>query len=164
MINDIHCKTYTPIIPLCNLVKDRIEANDTDIYPGTICQSCVYGKDAEWYSTVDPLTSLAVDPQKTFDSLSTAFVARGRINERDLNDSVITIIKTDKDLQYQLSTKRMRPEQVVWKALAMVANECLALDYPRKYTVTTEHLQQWLTQYGRGYDTLKAALDYAEKA
>ena len=163
MINDIHCLTYTPIVPLCNLIKDRIESNVDPLYPGTICESCVYGKDALWYSPADPLTSLAVDPQKTFDSLSAALVSRGRINERYLYDSVITMIKTDKDLQYQLSSKRMRPEQVVWKALAMVANDCLALDYTKKYTVTTEHLQQWLTQYGRGYDTLQTSLDYASK-
>ena len=81
MINDIHCLTYTPIVPLCNLIKDRIDSNVDPLYPGEICQSCVYGKDAL-----------------------------------------------------------------------------------KKYTVTTEHLQQWLTQYGRGYDSLKAALDYAEKS
>lgn len=166
MNNDIHCLNYTCTVPLCSLVKSRIEDHDPEIYPSDICKDCVYGENALQYFPSfinETLTSLAIDNKKTFESLNNVFVYNGRINDRELCDNIIVQLKTDRDLQYQLSNRRMTPDQVVWKALVNIANECLAVDYTKKYTVTTEQLKEWLGAHGNGYASLEAALVYARK-
>jgi len=112
---------------------------------------------------MDNILSLT-DPGKTHDSLSNAFAHQGHINESELNASIILCIRTSKELQYQLSSHRLAPEQVVWKALITIANECLSMDETRRYTATVPQLEQWLTQYGNGAETLRESMKYAESS
>ena len=97
-----------------------------------------------------------------YEVLSSTFVYNGKINDYELNQSIILYIKTDKELLYQLSSKRMTAESIVWRTLFIIANECLALEYSKKYKCTKQQLLQWLEEFGNGSSSLQESIKYAE--
>jgi len=100
------------------------------------------------------------DSEKTQSTLSTVFVSNGCINNHDLNSAIITEIKTNKELQYQAMNKRMSPSDIVWRALVVIANQCLTEDYSRKYTASLPHLEHWLAMYN---GNIKESVEYVER-
>lgn len=104
----------------------------------------------------------AHDTAKTHDTLCNYFTTNGTIDTSELNHAIILHIKTNKELQYQLSNNRRTPSQIVWQALINLANESLSMEYGRKYTATQDSLLQWLKEYGEGEEELRESIEYVE--
>jgi hypothetical protein len=92
---------------------------------------------------------------KTKTALNSSFLtSNNKINFGYLVDSIELILNNTERLYIKLKNKRMKTHSIIWLSFMELAQELLNNEeYPKKYIIDSNHLKQWLKDYGYDYKT-----------
>lgn len=95
----------------------------------------------------------------TFNTLNGHYLESGdKINEEYLCDAITMWIMNTQYIYNRLSSKRNKTTSIVWEAFADLANNHLQSEH-KGFECSSYQLKKWLDTFGKGYDTLKAAVE-----
>lgn len=95
----------------------------------------------------------------TFNTLNGHYLESGEvINENYLCDAITMWIMNTQYLYNMLSSKRHKTTSIVWEAFMNLANDHIKNEY-KGLECSSNQLKKWLNTYGKGYDTLKMAVE-----
>lgn len=89
----------------------------------------------------------------------------GKIDEEYLNRNLQIALDNTEPLYNDMHNARRALRAVVWAALEWDANARLSFEFDEgePVTVKSDHLKAWLTEYGRGYDTIAETVEWAKE-
>jgi hypothetical protein len=95
----------------------------------------------------------------TFDTLNGHYLTSGEIiNEEYLCEAITMWLMNTQKLYNRLSSKRNKTTSIIWEAFADLVNNHIQSEH-RGFECSSNQLKKWLNTYGKGYNTLTAAIE-----
>lgn len=105
---------------------------------------------------------MKTNKQITENALNSSYLngRSGRINEDYLNEALILRGMNVQSLWNDIANSKRSVRALVWQTLTEEANDLIKFNENANYYASSDQLKNWLNEYGRGYETLKATADY----
>lgn len=82
-----------------------------------------------------------------------------QINEELLNSDLQLAYE---NIECLYNSKYRKATSLAWDAFVTIVNERLVELHGRGFRCNNQQLKSWLREYGNGYDSIKATVDYIE--